>query len=75
MTQRRVRQPVDGGLVWVLALPESLPCHTRPASADALRELAGRYLADPADDDLASRAAGVVARLMAGRELSGPWGE
>jgi hypothetical protein len=76
MAQRRVTVPVDGELAWVLGAPELLPWHTRPASVEALHELVHRYLPDPddiADDALTYRVAGIIAGLLADRELRGPW--
>ncbi len=75
MAQRRVTVPVDDGLAWVLEAPELLPCHTRPASVEALHELVRRYLPDPDDiagDALTYRVAGIIAGLLAERELRGP---
>ena len=73
---RRFTVPVDGRVAWVLAAPELLPCHTRPATAESLDELAARYLPDPDDADadaLTYRVAGIVAGLLAEREQRGPW--
>ncbi|MBN2205285.1 MAG: hypothetical protein JW767_09710 [Thermoleophilia bacterium] len=76
MTQRCVTVHIDGELAWVVRAPELLPCHTRPATAEALDELVTRYLPDP--DDIATgaltyRVAGILAGLLAQRELRGPW--
>jgi hypothetical protein len=76
MARRCVKVPVDGELGWVLRAPELLPCHTRPATAEALRELVTRYLPDPddiADDALTCCVAGMIAGLLADRESRGPW--
>jgi hypothetical protein len=78
MTQRRVTLAVDDKLAWLLPVPESLPAHTRPATVEALGELAARYLPDPVDPawgTLTCRVAGIVAGLIAERELRGPWGD
>ena len=75
MAQRRVVLRVDGELAWLLAVPDLLPCHTRPATPEALGELAARYLPKAVDDELTCRAAGVVARLIAAHAPRGPRGE
>ncbi len=75
MARRRTTLPVDDGLAWLLTVPELLPCHTRPATPEALDELAARYLPEGVDDELTCRAAGVVARLLAAHVPCGPWGE
>ena len=76
MAQRCVTVHVDGELAWVVRAPELLPGHTRPATAEALDELVTRYLPDPGDiaaGALTYRVAGILAGLLAERELRGPW--
>ena len=76
MAQRLVTLPAGDALGWVLPALELLPLHTRPATAEALGELAERYLLDPDDlgiDAFTTHIVGIVAGLLAERERRGPW--
>ncbi len=76
MAQRVVTLPAGDGLGWVVPALELLPHRTRPATTAALGELDRRYLRDPDDlgaDMLTRHVAGIVAGLLAQRELRGSW--